>query len=296
MQKLSLIKQFKSIAILIASTLTSFASADLCDVTGGVILGDITLNVPSDYTSVATALDCISDKTIAEDAIVTIQIANGTYTNLNTIHVNHPNGDRIHIVGNTADETQVKLNFALDQSGIVVEDGNKLGLIDGLTLTGNTTSSSVYGVAASDSSTIIFGTAVTVDSFGDGILSKGSSSIYCRSVISKNNANSGIAAYHGASIDANSSNSSNNSGDGVVSSSGSSVGFSDGVANNNSNNGIYAYLHGMIRADRVESKTNSGYGVRSRLDSFIFIPSATVTGNTVANTIADSSSSITTSW
>jgi len=117
-------------------------------------------------------LDCVSDKTIAENAIVTIQIADGTYSNLNTIVVDHPNGDRIHIIGNTADETKVKLNFALDESGIVVKNGNKLGLVNGLTLTGNTTSSSVYGVAALDNSTILFGTAVTVDwSYREGQLS-----------------------------------------------------------------------------------------------------------------------------
>ncbi|MBO8158818.1 right-handed parallel beta-helix repeat-containing protein [Thermosyntropha sp.] len=72
-----------------------------------VIKTDITINVPSDYTTVQEALDSLKYAWIPRDVTVTIQVAAGTYTHTSSIVINHPCGSQIQIVGATPITTTI---------------------------------------------------------------------------------------------------------------------------------------------------------------------------------------------
>ena len=65
------------------------------------------------FASIGQALFSIRNKVIAAGIIVIIQLADGTYTILSTITVDHPDADKIRIYGNTGAETVIAI-AALD--------------------------------------------------------------------------------------------------------------------------------------------------------------------------------------
>ena len=77
---------------LIDSDVTLYLETTGNDTTGDGSSGDPWLTLDK-------ALTYLSDKSIATDATVTIQFGDGTHTRTATDIVNHPNGDRINIVG-----------------------------------------------------------------------------------------------------------------------------------------------------------------------------------------------------
>lgn len=75
--------------------------------TGSDTTGDGTAAAP--YASIAKALASLADKSIDAGVVVTIRVADGTYTVSSPIVVNHPDGDKIQILGNTAAETALTI-------------------------------------------------------------------------------------------------------------------------------------------------------------------------------------------
>lgn len=94
---------------------------------------DLTLQVPAEYTDVNAALDALNGSVISPAALVTVQIADGDYSYVEPIVVEHANGERIHIVGNASDPGAVTLDFP--DGAVWVTDGHALGLLQGVTLT-----------------------------------------------------------------------------------------------------------------------------------------------------------------
>jgi len=66
-----------------------------------IITSDLTLNVPSQYSTIRAALDSIRDAFIPSNVTVTIQVAPGTYTHTSPIVIQHPCGSQIRIIGAT---------------------------------------------------------------------------------------------------------------------------------------------------------------------------------------------------
>jgi hypothetical protein len=64
-----------------------------------IITSDLTLNVPSQYSTIQAALNSIRDAFIPNNVYVTIQVASGTYTHTSQITISHPCGSQIKIVG-----------------------------------------------------------------------------------------------------------------------------------------------------------------------------------------------------
>ena len=86
------------------------------ETTGNDTTGDGSSGDP--WLTLSKALSYLADKSIATDATVTIQFGDGTYTRTATDTVNHPNGDRINIVGeNTYDISMTSVQSSSGSAG-----------------------------------------------------------------------------------------------------------------------------------------------------------------------------------
>ncbi|MEA5090611.1 hypothetical protein [Solidesulfovibrio sp.] len=75
--------------------------------TGSDATGDGSPDAP--FASISRALASIRNRLIASGATVTIQVADGTYTISSAIVIDHPDADKIQILGNTSPETSVAI-------------------------------------------------------------------------------------------------------------------------------------------------------------------------------------------
>ncbi|WP_043786005.1 hypothetical protein [Solidesulfovibrio alcoholivorans] len=138
--------------------------------TGSDSTGDGSSNAP--FASISRALASIRNKLIASGVTVTIQVADGTYLVSSTITIDHPDADKIQILGNTStemtvpiasiDTTAKTITVAGDRTG-VLQDGDIFGL------TGSSTSGLkggylASGVAFDGTNTVITCAAETIAS------------------------------------------------------------------------------------------------------------------------------------
>lgn len=101
------------------------------------ITGDLTLNVPAQYSTIQAACDFLSAQTIANNAFVTIKVADGTYS-WQSIECRIPFGDQVQIIGNTTTRANVVINSnnANNASTFQFYRGHRIYLIDGFTING----------------------------------------------------------------------------------------------------------------------------------------------------------------
>lgn len=88
---------------LISTNTTIYVATTGSDTTGTGASG-------TPYASIAKALSSIANKLIASGVVVTIQVADGTYAVGSTIVIDHPDADKIQILGNTSAETTVAIS------------------------------------------------------------------------------------------------------------------------------------------------------------------------------------------
>ncbi len=88
---------------LIAANTTIYVATTGSDATGTGASG-------APYASIAKALSSIAGKLIASGATVTIQVADGTYAISSAIGIDHPDADKMQILGNTSAETTVAIS------------------------------------------------------------------------------------------------------------------------------------------------------------------------------------------
>jgi len=103
----------------------------------------------SPYATIAKALSSIAGKLIASGVTVTIQVADGTYTVSGTITVDHPDADKIQILGNTAAETTVAIATINTTVKTFTVAGNYVSNADA---TKNIQNGDIIGVAGSSTS------------------------------------------------------------------------------------------------------------------------------------------------
>jgi hypothetical protein len=88
--------------LLISSNTTIYVATTGSDTTGTGLAG-------APFASIHKALASIAGMLIATGVIVTIQVADGVYTVTSAITIDHPDGDKIQILGNTSAETTVAI-------------------------------------------------------------------------------------------------------------------------------------------------------------------------------------------
>lgn len=240
----------------------------------GTITADATLHVPDDFADVQVALTYLADKSIRSDVVVTIQVADGTYTNYDPIDVTHPQGNRIHLLGNTTTPSSCTIEFT--GNGVTVKDGNRLGLVDGFTLKGNAGTAS--GVYAYNGSSITCGENLVVRDFNQGVFSYAGSNIVADGVTSSYNTGNGFYA-KSATLTANNATASYNQTSGVVSSNGASVVFANSLSEYNSLYGIQAYWNGTIDGRFATTRNNGHYGFLAQVEAVIYATNSSATGN-----------------
>lgn len=176
-----------------------------------IIVKDKTLLVPDQYPDINAALRYLDDKQIKVGKTVTIQVTdctNQVYTE--SVNVTHPNGDAIHIIGDTENPENCVLQFN-GVSGIVAENSNKIGYVNGFTLNGNhLPNSKTAGFLAARGASIILGKNIQVTGFFNGFDAQWNSFIQADYTMAYENEHRGYTATWGSSISAIKSHSINN--------------------------------------------------------------------------------------
>jgi hypothetical protein len=235
----------------------------------GTITGNMTLNVPSDFADINAAIDYLKDKKIAANVIVTIQVADGVYYYTSPISINNSDGDKIQIIGNTINPNLCIINFA-NCHGILITNGNKLGLIDGFTINGNYNTNSnidLVGIFVTNNSQINCGKVkMVINNFGAGIDLNGSKGNATNVIIS--NCYFGVVVNSGSLFNMGSSTV-NNCIDGYYSQYGSLLGLGNCVANN-CGTGYVALYNSIINATGCSGTSNPPRNTIGNYNSFVF--------------------------
>lgn len=226
-----------------------------------VIIENLTLNVPSEYTTIQAALAYLDDKMITKSATVTIKVADGTHTNYDDIRAEHPNGERIEILGNTSDKSVCTIQFASGAlHGLWLKNGNTLGKLDGFTFIGAERANSV-GIYADGNSTIICGNQMEVKKFHKGVSASRGSYILAEHIVVTQNLYDGVYASMDSLVCANYSTVTDNGHHGLFAWNGS-IYFVDGTSSGNVDSGVVATMGGFILARESLIEDNQ-YGLRA---------------------------------
>ena len=153
----------------------------------------------STFPDVASALNWLNPRAIAPGVTVTIQVGPGTYSGQPTIDVSHPNGDRIQIVGDVLNPSEVVMEFS--DSAVQVRDGAHLGGIDGFVLrwvsddpSQLVAASNARGIHANRGGSADVGPSMTVDGFFDCLHAENGSMIRTGSMSCLGNVHAAVSA------------------------------------------------------------------------------------------------------
>jgi hypothetical protein len=239
-----------------------------------IILVDTVLKVPSQYSSIQSAFDYLRGKRINANATVTIEVADGLYFLTSSINLNHPDGDRIRLIGNETSPSSCVLQV-LGMSyfdAVYVSNGHNFGYFNGFRvastskadLTHNTT-----GILAVQNATLVCGPNVEVDNFFYGIAARDSSYVYCPYAVVTNAGDVGIWAFCGSTIVANNAQSHyasdtvNNWGYGLQAEFGSVLVATEAQASGNLIAGIASLSNSTARTHNAICDGNTGSGFLS---------------------------------
>ncbi|PLX68624.1 MAG: hypothetical protein C0603_05585 [Denitrovibrio sp.] len=248
---------------------------------GGILISDnafitedMTLNVPADYTDINEALDFLSAFRIKDNAIVTIQVADGTYTYTEEIVINHPDSANLKIIGNETDPTLCQIWNPVSSSILKIE-GVLLNYIDGFYFNGQ-------------SNSIDYPNGININRIGFMITNGGRATA---GAIRTDNCFRGVVVSLGARLLINQFMAYSNSNSGMIVSENSQcrIKTSCNIANNNT--GVLINANSIFTADKNTMLfNNNSYGVFCTNDSAAFLNSSIITGNTTLDIYSENSS------
>jgi hypothetical protein len=252
-----------------------------------------TLDVaPAGGETLASTLDGIARWSIAPGALVVLRLTDGVHRQARTVRFSHPDGARIHIVGNVLAPNDCRLVWGEHTDGIHVGSGQTLGLLDGVTLfrdipggNDNGAQDNACGLVAENAGVLHAGPAVVVDGFYYGAQARFGGVIRARGVTVRGAGDAGFFAFNGGHIEARSARAAScrdaklGLGSGFVAEYGGTIeatgarstgnelaGFSslsngaivasDAVATGNRHYGLYATTNGVIVAHRARLEDN----------------------------------------
>lgn len=167
-----------------------------------------TVGAMGDYAGLPEALAALDHYRIATGVTVTLQLEAGTYTFDEALEIQHPDGDRIAILGDVDDPSTTVLEFN-GTDGILVVQNHALGRLDGVTVEQMETGVG-RGIATDHGGSAIIGdtasTHVVVRGWGIGLSAKRGSNLFAIgnevSGLVVEDCTSGIQALYGSSINA----------------------------------------------------------------------------------------------
>ena len=227
-----------------------------------MIMEDTTLLVPDHYPNINVALRYLDDKQIKAGKTVTIKVTDCTnqmYTE--SINVAHPNGDAIHFLGDTQEPLNCTLQFN-GTSGFVVENGNRIGWIEGFNIVGDLTADT-YGISASDGGMSKVGENTVVSYFSSGMYAHNEGMIFADGTYAHHNTKIGFMTAFSSTISARGAISSYNL-VGFRSANNSSVYVYQATASNNSRSGFESSHAGYMYASQTSNSGNAkNYSITS---------------------------------
>lgn len=218
----------------------------------GIISEDIVLRVPEDFSYISDALDELHKHFIRADKIATIKVSNCTQQTLTEpLFVKHPQGENIHIIGNTQFPEKCQINVS-GTNGLHVNEGKQLGLLNGFTFNNaNTESTSSTGLIVSKNANATLGEKMVFKGFGSAIKAERKGSIFANGVKFDNNKND-VEALLGGVVQAENT-----------------------TSTNNQNFGFYAHKAGRIYAQGANVQNLEGTAFYSVSQSYINANNAT---------------------
>lgn len=240
------------------------------------ITADRTISVPADYATVAEALESLDKKRIVR-ATVTIQLADGTYDFDSTIVVDHPDGGRIHIVGNDADPSQVELHYTGTEQALNVPRSGGLGLLSGVTITGTNTAGTLGITVGPDGHLIA--SDIEVSGFGgSGLYVLGGWVEATGAVVTANGAH-GILVQVGGTVLANEVTLTHNGLNGITADQLSMAFIADATVTDNTGLGALVYRGSYVAAPRANIEDNGMNGVNVDLGGIANLSEGTLLNN-----------------
>jgi hypothetical protein len=240
-----------------------------------------TINVAptgGDFATVHEALASLAEKSISPNAIVTIKLADGVYGHTQPIVMNHPNGSQIQIIGNTADQAAVRLEFT-DCIGVQVENAHALGGINGLTLRGGGSGPAQHGVLVGELSFASLGPALTIENFRrNGLYVRFGATAVAKSVVSQNNAAHGFAVEYSGSLWASGATALNNGSFGFAAAFSGSLVAVGAVARGNID-GYHIGNGGTANLDSAVAEANTGVGFWNEGNAVVTGATSKLNGN-----------------
>lgn len=93
-----------------------------------------TVGADGDFASLSEALQAADSVRISAGAVLTIQLLQGTHALAQQLHIEHPDGARLHVVGDKEDPASVQLSCPDEGSCLGASEGQSLGLLEGVSL------------------------------------------------------------------------------------------------------------------------------------------------------------------
>jgi len=216
----------------------------------GLISENIVLRVPQDYSRISDALDELRKHFIQADKIATIKVANCTQQGLaEPLTIDHPQGENIHIIGNTEFPEKCQI-YITGPSGFFVNEGKQLGLMDGFTLnkigSGNTTA-----ILASKNASVNLGENMVFNDFNSAIKAEKKAMVFANGVTFHNN-NYDVEAFMGGIVQAENTTSTSNKSFGFYAHRAGRIYAEGAKVQNLEGSGFYALSQSYIDADNSD--------------------------------------------
>ncbi len=243
-----------------------------------VIATDTTWTVAqggADFATVSAAMESARDVRIRAGAILTLEVADGVYSEPDQILLDHPDHERLHIVGNTSDASLVTLLFTGTNGLHALTDGG-VAWVEGLTIRGDDTPLTA-GVIAAGTAVVVLYDGVVVRDFGrHGVWATGGGTIFADVVTVESCGQDGFHADTSSYIGADGSRSTDNAGHGFFASMQSSIDARGTYAHDNSAAGFWAEDSSAIRAD---SSDVIGGTYAAAADTMSLVKAGNITGD-----------------
>lgn len=279
-----------SVALTGAFSNTAFADASMLGRATTILPGHVeTITIhPDRENTLASAIDGIAQWRIMPGATVQIHLEDGTYRSDRTLRIDHPDGARIQITGNSNAPAKVRLVWPPKTDGIYVGTGSTLGRLDGVTIVRETPGGNdngardnACGLLAENDGVLQVGPAVVVDGFYYGAQARYGGVIRARGVQVRHAGDAGFFAYNGGHIEAQDSSAADTHdmklalGSGYVAEYGGTLDASGASAQANALAGFTALSGGSIVANDARATGNAQYGFYARTNGAIVAHHAT---------------------
>jgi hypothetical protein len=238
------------------------ALTDLDDALPEFILEDTTWTVDgiggssTTFKTPADAVDAAHRVRITGDAILTLKINDGTYSATTPLEVHHPDGLRLHIIGNTTDPSKVVLKFT-GTYGVLVQDGNALGMLAGVTVQGDGTVTQC--VTASNDAFMTLGEKTVVEKCSNGLVVNQHSFVWAPNLVAQDNTLDGIHVVRGSTFSS-----------------------SKAVSRRNGEHGLQVFANSAAFVQGGAFSGNGSYGIFGLVTSSADVAGGTASGNRLA--------------